>query len=111
MWFEVYENVPSGAKRTVNWLVLLVLGTWHYALVGFALIGSAITRKSLRSLAVVYAVLLLITVVYAFTLAIPRYRMPMMPYVSMLAAVGLCSTWDALGKLRKKRTTNESMTQ
>ena len=99
LWLEVYENVPIGAKRTPNRRLTAALASWHYALLALAAAGAAAARGSARRLSIVYMLLIFMTMAFAVTFAVPRYRLPVMPYVCMLAAVGVCGLLD--GAMRR----------
>ncbi len=94
-WFRVYENVPQGHSRQTNWLILSVLGTVHFALLAFAVAG--FWRANLREpiIGVMLLLFFYYTVVHAATLAVPRYRQPLIPTLCIWAAAGI---WTLRGK-------------
>jgi len=87
-WFDIYESVPNGKKRTVSAALMLMLTSWHYLLLLAFATGAYLTRRS-SELNIVYMVVLLITIVYALTTTTPRYRMSVLPHVCMIAGFSL----------------------
>jgi 4-amino-4-deoxy-L-arabinose transferase-like glycosyltransferase len=93
-WFRVYENIPQGQSRNTNWLILGVLGSTHFILLVSAAVG--IWRNNLRKpiIGILLVLLLYYTLIHAATLAVPRYRQPLIPVLCLLAASGLLATRD-----------------
>lgn len=92
-WLRVYEDVPDGAARQRNWLVFGVLVFTHYAILIFALFGLWRCNWRQDGVKMLLAFVCYYTLVHAATLAVARYRIPLLPIVSIAAAsgvVGLC---------------------
>jgi 4-amino-4-deoxy-L-arabinose transferase-like glycosyltransferase len=88
-WFRVYENVPSGQARETNWLIFAALGFTHFALLALAIAG--LRQANLREpiIAMMLILFFYYTVIHAVTLAVPRYRQPLIPAICIFAAAGL----------------------
>jgi len=100
-WLHVYEDIPHGAARQPNWLVFGGLAATHYALLLLA--GVGLYRCNRREQLVKLSLLFVgyYTLIHAATLAVARYRMPLLPLLSIAAAAGL--VW-----LLEKRSRKES---
>jgi 4-amino-4-deoxy-L-arabinose transferase-like glycosyltransferase len=100
-WLRVYEDIPHGAARQANWLVFGSLTVTHYALLLLAGIGlyRCNRQEHLTKLALLFVGYY--TLIHAATLAVARYRMPLLPLLSIAAAAGL--VW-----LLEKRSLKES---
>ncbi len=88
-WLRVYNNVPSGHQRSTNWLIFLPLAAVHFLLLAAAATGVTLLRGRIPMMSVIYSVLLYYTLIHAVTLAVPRYRQPLIPLLCILAAVGV----------------------
>jgi hypothetical protein len=60
-----------------------------WAVLAFAVLGMALTWRQTPLTALLFLLVFCYTFVHAATYAIPRYRMPAMPWVMLLAAAGL----------------------
>ena len=88
-WLRVYEDVPDGAARQRNWLVFGVLTFTHYAILLFALIGLWHCNRRHDGVKMLLAFVCYYTLVHAATLAVARYRIPLLPIISIAAASGV----------------------
>jgi len=88
-WFLVYEDVPHGDARQRNWLVFGVLAFTHYALLIFAAVGLVQCRWQEAPAKFLLAFVTYYTLIHAATLAVARYRIPLLPLMSIAAAVGI----------------------
>lgn len=88
-WFRVYNAVPQGSPRTTNWAIFLPLAVTHYAILVLGLVGVRGVRWRDALWVVLLSLLLYYTAIHAVTLAVPRYRQPLIPLLSILAARGL----------------------
>ncbi|MDZ7361450.1 MAG: glycosyltransferase family 39 protein [candidate division KSB1 bacterium] len=88
-WLRVYEDIPHGAARQANWLVFGGLAATHYALLLLAGVGIYRCNRQdhLTKLALLFVVYY--TLIHAATLAVARYRMPLLPLLAIAAAAGL----------------------
>lgn len=93
-WFDVYANSPNGRAVTRNKLIVLVFAVWNSAIVLFAFLGLVCSRSKLRDLSLILSLVLLTMVTGVLTIPIARYRLPIMPFVSMFAVVGICWLWQ-----------------
>jgi 4-amino-4-deoxy-L-arabinose transferase-like glycosyltransferase len=78
-WFRVYDNVPTGKARATNWVILAALGLTHFVLLALAVVGIWHMKMKKPFVAVMLALLLYYTLIHAATLAVPRYRQPLIP--------------------------------
>jgi 4-amino-4-deoxy-L-arabinose transferase-like glycosyltransferase len=88
-WFRVYENVPKGESRETNWLILGALGATHFVLLALAIAGLWPTRLGTPIIGAALLLFFYYTSVHAATLAVPRYRQPLVPLLCIFAAAGL----------------------
>jgi hypothetical protein len=95
-WFRIYENVPQGHSRQTNWLILGVLGTVHFALLAFVVAGFWRANWREPIIGVMLLLFLYYTMIHAATLAIPRYRQPLIPLLCIWAAAGIWALRDQL---------------
>ncbi|MCA9732591.1 MAG: glycosyltransferase family 39 protein [Deferribacteres bacterium] len=87
-WGRVYEDVPSGEKRSTNMTVYAILVFTHLLTVVFAVFG-VYYRKIEPKVMLVFATLVVYyTLIHAVTLPVARYRQPLLPILICLAAVG-----------------------
>ncbi|NOZ56781.1 MAG: hypothetical protein GXO73_08360, partial [Calditrichaeota bacterium] len=84
-WLRIYENVPSGKPRQTNWLISLPLALSYYPLLLLSLVGVWAVHLAWRQWADVLLTLLYFGGIHAVLLPIPRYRMPIIPLMAMLA--------------------------
>jgi len=88
-WLRVYEDVPHGEARQRNWLVFGVLAITHYSILLLALIGLRRCNWRHEGVKMLLAFVCYYTLVHAATLAVARYRIPLLPLLSIAAAGGL----------------------
>jgi len=88
-WLRVYEDVPRGEMRQRNWLVFGALFALHYALLFFAVIGLRQCNWRNAGAKMLLAFVCYYTLVHAATLAVARYRIPLLPLISIVAATGI----------------------
>ncbi len=88
-WLRIYENVPSGKPRQTNWLISLPLALSYYPLLLLSLVGVWAVRIGWRQWADVLLTLLYFGGIHAVLLPIPRYRMPIIPLMAMLAVAAV----------------------
>lgn len=93
-WLRIYENVPSGKPRQTNWLISLPLALSYYPLLLLSLLGVWAVRFAWRNWADVLLTLLYFGGIHALLLPIPRYRMPILPLMAVLA-VAAVANWLA----------------
>jgi len=87
-WLRVYEDVPHGEARERDWLVFGVLAITHYALLLLAMIGLRRCHWRDDAVKMLLAFVCYYTLVHAATLAVARYRIPLLPLLSIVAASG-----------------------
>jgi 4-amino-4-deoxy-L-arabinose transferase-like glycosyltransferase len=90
-WLRVYEDVPSGEARQRNWLVFGTLAAVHYALLFPAVWGLRRCNWRDDGVKMLLAFVVYYTLVHAATLAVARYRIPLLPLLGLAAAAGLLS--------------------
>lgn len=101
-WGKVYENLPTGEGRKTNALFLLGLSIPHILLLLFSIGGMVRIRQPKASIWLLYLLLLYYTGVHAVTFAVPRYRIPVLPYLFPFAAWGFMWLLDRLSKKKAK---------
>lgn len=101
-WLRVYEDVPHGEARQRNWLVFSVLAVTHYTILLFMLLGLWQCNWRHASVKMLLAFICYYTLVHAATLAVARYRIPLLPFISIAAASGVVGIWQ-------KFTTSEAV--
>jgi 4-amino-4-deoxy-L-arabinose transferase-like glycosyltransferase len=90
-WLRIYEDVPSGEARQRNWLVFGTLAAIHYVLLPLALAGLLRCNRRDDGVKLLMAFVIYYTLVHAATLAVARYRIPLLPLLSLAAAAGALS--------------------
>ena len=88
-WLRVYEDVPHGEARQRNWLVFGVLTFTHYTILFFALLGLRKCNWRHDGVKMLLAFVCYYTLVHAATLAVARYRIPLLPFLGIAAASGV----------------------
>jgi 4-amino-4-deoxy-L-arabinose transferase-like glycosyltransferase len=83
-FFQVYQDRPSGKPRSFNALVLIVLVLSYYPVLLLALVS---VRSAPILLSPLYGVLVYSALLCAAVHVVPRYRIPLMPFFIVLAAV------------------------
>jgi len=97
-WIRVYENIPRGEQRTRNTVIQVTLTLIHWPLILLAAYG--ITKSGVRRPEVIFVIGLglYFTLIHVVTLAVPRYRLPIMPFVLMFSSVGFLQVADFLDR-------------
>lgn len=88
-WLRVYEDVPHGEARQRNWLVFGALFVTHYTMLVLALQGLRQCHWRAETVKMLLAFVCYYTLVHAATLAVARYRIPLLPLLSIAVASGL----------------------
>jgi len=100
-FFKLYENVPSGQPRPVDYKVYAVLAISYFGLLAASFIGIAVSRRKHHMLVPVYSLIAYSGVIHAMTIVTPRYRIPLYPFLAVTAAWGLYSIVVLKGRLFK----------
>ncbi len=87
--FQIYENIPTGHTRTPNVWIMLVLGMSYYFLLLTALIGVWATRKTWKKWIPLYVLFGYAILIYSATHFVPRYRIPLVPFMGIFSAYGI----------------------
>jgi 4-amino-4-deoxy-L-arabinose transferase-like glycosyltransferase len=103
-WLRIYEDVPSGEARQRNWLVFGTLAAIHYALLPLAVIGLRHCNRHDDGAKFLLAFVVYYTLVHAATLAVARYRIPLLPLLGLAAAKGARTFLSAMPAWIKKPT-------
>ena len=103
-WLRIYEDVPDGAARRRNWLVFSVLAFTHYAILLFMLFGLRQCNWRHDGVKMLAAFVCYYTLVHAATLAVARYRIPLLPLIGIAAASGVVAI---LQKLTAQEATHD----
>jgi 4-amino-4-deoxy-L-arabinose transferase-like glycosyltransferase len=86
-FFQVYQDMPTGKPRSFNALVLVVLALTYYPVLLLAFASAAFAKKSWIPMLPLYGILLYSALICAFVHVVPRYRIPLMPFFIVLAAL------------------------
>jgi len=86
---QIYENVPTGAERKPNRLIVLVLAFCYYPLLVLALAGFWRSRREFPKWAPITALFAYTLLLYSAMHFVPRYRIPLIPFMALFAAYGL----------------------
>ena len=110
LWVKVYENVPQGMQRQENLMLKFGLMMIHLPLLIMAIAGMARSLLLNLQVRVTFYLLLYYTLVHAITFAVPRYRLPIMPFLIIFAAAFiyfmLKAKWNILIKRYVANTNN-----
>lgn len=97
-WLKVYEDIPRGKKRTTNIPIKTGLAFIHYPILILALLGIFKSNRGGKEIWIILSLLFYFTLVYAITFAVPRYRLPVMPYAIVFSSVGVLKVVHFLNK-------------
>ena len=97
-FFQIYNFVPDGDNRQGRSGVSVFLGLCYYPLLGLSIIGILYSRSKWKNLFPIYSMIVYTSLAYSFTIVVPRYRIPILPFFFLLASYGFFS----LIKNRKK---------
>ncbi|MEW6746058.1 MAG: glycosyltransferase family 39 protein [Planctomycetota bacterium] len=86
--FEVYEDVPRGAPRSMAVGVFWPLSLTHWALLALAAVGAIFDFRRGARFGVLYVVVAYFVGLHSLMVTVPRYRLPILPIIVALAAVG-----------------------
>ena len=100
-FYQIYVDIPDGRPRSVNIVVVLVLALSYYPVFLLFLTGIVQTRYRWKEFLPIYGLIFYSGILYAVTIIVPRYRVPLMPFFILFAASSLCTLMDRLF-LRKK---------
>jgi 4-amino-4-deoxy-L-arabinose transferase-like glycosyltransferase len=98
-WTWVYEDAPTGQKRTNATAIGTVLKIGYFPILLFFIYGLYLTRGRWKDLSLLYLVILYYSAIHAVLLVVPRYRIPILPLLAVFASVGIV---DIFNKLRQK---------
>ena len=104
-WIKVYEDIPSGSKRGSNFVIKFGLFMIHFPILILALIGIYMSNIRKKEVLLLLSLLFYYTMIHAVTLAVPRYRLPVMPFLIMFSSVVIV---DIVFRLIKKGDTNNN---
>jgi 4-amino-4-deoxy-L-arabinose transferase-like glycosyltransferase len=102
-FLQIYENVPTGAARTPNRLIVLVLALSYYPLLILGLAGFWMSRREISKWAPLIALFVYTLLLYSAMHFVPRYRIPLVPFISLFAAIGLAGLLKTLTHQFKRR--------
>jgi hypothetical protein len=97
-WLRIYEDVPSGEARQRNWLIFGTLAAIHYVLLPLAFVGLFRCNRRDDGVKLLLAFVVYYTLVHAATLAVARYRIPLLPLLSLAAAGGVLNFFTGKGE-------------
>ncbi|MBN1779892.1 glycosyltransferase family 39 protein [bacterium] len=99
---RIYEDMPQGERRQNNPLILGFLALSYYPVLLLFVWGMAVYIKRWVHLYPLYLFILYNGLIYAVTLVIPRYRIPLLPFLMLFAAAGLM---DLFSRLQRRHGT------
>jgi 4-amino-4-deoxy-L-arabinose transferase-like glycosyltransferase len=102
-FFQVYENIPTGASRMTNRLIALVLALSYYPLLAFGLAGLWMSRRDRAGWAPLTALFAYTLLLYTAMHFVPRYRIPLIPFMSLFAAYGAAGLFQSFTIAMKRR--------
>jgi len=88
-YFKAYRNIPNGRPRSTNFMIFFTLTASYYLMLFFTAIGVVISRKEWRQYIIIFTLFLYSGVIHSLTVAVPRYRMPLYPFLAVLSAFGV----------------------
>jgi 4-amino-4-deoxy-L-arabinose transferase-like glycosyltransferase len=101
---QIYENVPNGAARKPDRFIVLILAVSYYSLLLLGLVGFWMSRHQFFNWFPLAFLLLYTLLLFSATFFVPRYRIPMIPFWSILAAYGLAGQLKAFtGSFKRRR--------
>lgn len=100
-FYQIYGDIPDGRPRSVNIAVMLALALSYYPVFLLFLTGIVLTRDRWKEFLPIYGLIFYSGILYAVTIIVPRYRVPLIPFFILFAASSLCTLMDRLF-LRKK---------
>lgn len=105
-YLDVYEYVPNGNDEQKNWLLFSVLALCYYPLFALAVTGIFLARKKWIYCIPLWGLLVYTGLVYSFTIVVPRYRIPLLPFFFVYAAYAIGSLSDR--KIRSEKKESDS---
>lgn len=88
-WIKGYKAIPTGKARTMDWSIYILLSTVQILAVTLAVWG--IFRYPQKDLFfwMIFLIFIYFTLVHTVTLSVPRFRIPVMPFLLIFSAMGL----------------------
>ena len=102
-FIQIYENIPTGAARKPNRFILLVLAASYYPLLVFGAAGLWTVRRELPKWTPLITLFAYTLLLYSATHFVPRYRIPLIPFLCLFAASGLAGIVRSLSIAEKRR--------
>ncbi len=102
-FLQIYENRPTGATRTRSRLVVLVLSVSYFPLLFLGLAGLWRARREWPRWIPLVALFAYTLLLYMATHFVPRYRIPLIPFLSLFAAYGLAGLVNSFPHALKRR--------
>lgn len=106
---KVYEGIPTGQKRSRELYIVVILAASHWLLLILSGAGVVIDKNRDVMFWTIIILLLYYLGIHVITFAIPRYRIPVVPFILPFAALSIQKVWENRIKRRMKRT--EASTQ
>jgi len=85
-YLEVYQHVPNGSDEQKNWLLFTVLAVCYYPILVLTLLGIYYSRKKWMTCIPLWSLIVYTGLVYSLTIVVPRYRIPLLPFLFVYAA-------------------------
>ena len=105
---KIYEAVPAGQPRNLDIIVMLVLALSYYPLFLLFLLGIILSGKRWSRLIPLYSIILYLGGIYAMTVVVPRYRVPLLPFFMVFAALSVTHLWDKCHSLKTRNVREEA---
>lgn len=87
-WFFVYRNVPTGDNRPFNFLMTAGLISFHLMILLAAVVGMIKTQWQRPASWIPILLFIYYTLIHTLTLAVPRHRIPLIPFILVFSAFG-----------------------
>lgn len=86
---QVYEDVPQGNARQLNPAIMTVLVVSYYPVLIFCVFGGILSIRQWRILFPFYWIIIYSGMIYSIMMVIPRYRIPLLPFMILFGCVGI----------------------
>lgn len=87
-WYPYFTKAQPWSK----WL----MSASYFLVIPFSLVGMILTKSRWREFSFIYLLIGYLTFIHAITIPGIRYRYPLMPFLMMFAAFGICEMWRRL---------------
>ena len=100
--YEIADAESIAIYRRHSWVLNPLSSVWHFGVLApLAVLGIALTWNKRRRLAVLYALILTMTLAVAAFYVLARYRYPLVPLLIPFAAAGCVEFWRRRAQWRE----------